>query len=61
MKQTNCPNCGAVIKNGKCEYCGTDFTEEKEDCEVVEIYDELGNLLCSQARYYLNGNFKQSK
>ncbi|MCQ2382910.1 MAG: hypothetical protein MJ060_03730 [Clostridia bacterium] len=20
---TNCPNCGAVLKNGKCEYCGT--------------------------------------
>lgn len=20
---TNCPNCGAVLLNGKCEYCGT--------------------------------------
>lgn len=24
-KQTNCPNCGAVITGVKCEYCGTDF------------------------------------
>lgn len=21
---TNCPNCGAPLKNGKCEYCGTE-------------------------------------
>ena len=20
----NCPNCGAPLKNGKCEYCGTE-------------------------------------
>ena len=29
-RQTNCPNCGAVIQGSKCEYCGTlfyDFTE----------------------------------
>lgn len=24
-RQTNCPNCGAVITSTKCEYCGTDF------------------------------------
>lgn len=24
-KQTNCPNCGAVITGVKCEYCGTNF------------------------------------
>ena len=22
--QTNCKNCGAPLKNGKCEYCGTE-------------------------------------
>ena len=21
---TNCPNCGAALHNGKCEYCGTE-------------------------------------
>ena len=20
---TNCPNCGAPVKGGRCEYCGT--------------------------------------
>lgn len=24
IKVTNCPNCGAVLHNGKCEYCGTE-------------------------------------
>lgn len=23
---TNCPNCGAPITKGTCEYCGTVFT-----------------------------------
>ena len=23
-KPTNCPNCGAPLHNGKCEYCGTE-------------------------------------
>ena len=22
---TNCPNCGAALHNGKCEYCGTTY------------------------------------
>lgn len=57
MKPTNCPNCGAVLKNGKCEYCGTDFIEEKEDCEVIEIYCEDGTLLCSTTKF-LNGGYK---
>lgn len=24
-KSTHCPNCGALITDSKCEYCGTDF------------------------------------
>ena len=22
-KRTNCPNCAAPLKDGRCEYCGT--------------------------------------
>jgi ribosomal protein S27AE len=22
---TNCPNCGAPLRDGKCEYCGTEL------------------------------------
>ena len=43
MKQTNCPNCGAVLKNGKCEYCGT----------------ETQNMSKSDIGNYLNGGYKQ--
>ena len=43
MKQTNCPNCGAVLKGGKCEYCGT----------------ETQNMSTSDIGNYLNGGYKQ--
>lgn len=23
--KTNCPNCGAPLKDGRCEYCGTTY------------------------------------
>lgn len=25
----NCPNCGAPVTGGRCEYCGTIFQKEK--------------------------------
>lgn len=28
MRETNCKNCGAPLKSGKCEYCGTEHFEE---------------------------------
>lgn len=31
-KQTNCPNCGAVITGLKCEYCGTNFGAIERFC-----------------------------
>lgn len=30
--RTNCPNCGAVIKDNVCEYCGTQFF----DMSIIE-------------------------
>lgn len=45
MKQTNCPNCGAVLKNGKCEYCGTE-TQSTSNSEIEK---------------YMNGDFKSCK
>ncbi len=26
---TNCKNCGGLVKNHSCEYCGTDYHVEK--------------------------------
>lgn len=31
MMVTNCPNCGAVLKNNRCEYCGAVFNTETKD------------------------------
>lgn len=31
---TNCPNCGAPIASGKCEYCGTRFDIQGTDKEI---------------------------
>lgn len=45
MKQTNCPNCGAPLKGGKCEYCGT----------------ETQNMSKSDIGNYLNGDYKSCK
>ena len=25
MNHTNCPNCAAPLKGGRCEYCGTEL------------------------------------
>lgn len=45
MKPTNCPNCGAPLKGGKCEYCGTEITP-------TTSANEISN--------YLNGEYKQT-
>ena len=45
MKSTNCPNCGAPLKGGKCEYCGT----------------ETQNMSKSDIGNYLNGDYKSCK
>lgn len=34
VKSTNCPNCGAPIKTGKCPYCGTIFV----DPNIMAVY-----------------------
>ena len=31
----NCPNCGAPITGDRCEYCGTQLSD---DTETVEFY-----------------------
>lgn len=49
--KTNCPNCGAVLKNGQCEYCGT----------KVQAANEL-DILCnghSMENIELTLNIKQ--
>ena len=39
MIQTKCPNCGAIITGGKCEYCDTVFTEDKLPLDTTVYFD----------------------
>lgn len=31
---TNCINCGAPLHNGKCEYCGTEYTDTGKGIKI---------------------------
>ena len=42
-KPTNCPNCGAPLKDGKCEYCGT-ITNDV-DSEIARLELEKQSIL----------------
>ena len=35
MFQTNCKNCGAPLRNYRCEYCGTEYREDPITKTVV--------------------------
>lgn len=35
---TNCKNCGAALKNGKCEYCGTEYTNFINNDSLNPLY-----------------------
>lgn len=42
---TNCPNCGAPLVGGRCEYCGTLSPEAEEKIqELRRQMDELVSL-----------------
>ena len=38
--ETNCPNCGAPLKSGKCEYCGTE-KEQKPKTRLLITADSI--------------------
>ena len=38
----NCPNCGALIDNYKCKYCGTSFIDQTQvEKEIEELEKEI--------------------
>jgi uncharacterized Zn finger protein (UPF0148 family) len=37
MKPTNCPNCGAPLKDGRCEYCGTITNDVDSEIARLEL------------------------
>jgi predicted amidophosphoribosyltransferase len=45
--RTNCNNCGAVLKSGRCEYCGTVW-EEPVQIDVTCWGDRKPRLIEAQ-------------
>lgn len=37
MKLTNCKNCGAPLKNYKCDYCGSEYEYVQEISDFKQI------------------------
>lgn len=61
-KITNCPNCGAVITEYRCSYCGTrivdfaDITPLSHEIIYVRIQDHILPVRCTN----LSLNFEYS-
>ena len=49
---TNCPNCGAPVKEYECEYCGTVFPDVQQDlCHLTIDTKMLAARICMNALY----------
>lgn len=48
---TNCPNCGAPITKGTCEYCGTVFVDPYKE-KIIQLEQEI---LCVKNDILLSG------
>jgi recombinational DNA repair protein RecR len=42
--KTNCENCGAVLKNNFCDYCGTDYREPLRGVSLPVIHCDSERL-----------------
>lgn len=50
---SNCPNCGALVKGYKCEYCETIFTEVKnEEDELTKMVSDYCDSLDAWEKDY---------
>lgn len=44
----NCKNCGAIVKDCKCEYCGTEYPEYQTFVKCKnDISDEINRLFAN--------------
>ena len=64
LKYENCINCGAVVKQSKCEYCGTEYNLSFNDYKPINLKKEnLKNSFCYSGSYscvtgyYVSGMF----
>lgn len=42
MENIKCINCGAVLVNNKCEYCGSDFSNNHDISGVIDTGNYRG-------------------
>lgn len=42
--RTNCENCGAILQNGICAYCGTDYREPIQFTSIGKIHCDSERL-----------------
>lgn len=47
IQPRNCPNCGAPVRGGECEYCGTVFSTVNDVNVVLDV-----DAVASAARRY---------
>ena len=53
---TNCPNCAAPLKNGRCEYCGT---QSESPQEIVGSFLEITADKIMIGAFVTNGNYRK--
>lgn len=58
MTQTNCINCGAPLKNQKCEYCGTEYY--LDTLGQINEYKIKVNIMGQEKDFYISKIEKQS-
>lgn len=52
MELTNCKNCGAPLKNYKCNYCGSEYEYVQEISDIKQI---ITLFICGRKRkFYIN-------
>ena len=49
-KITTCINCGALLINRKCEYCGTDYTDNAKVSGVIGK-DFFGEIVVANQKF----------
>lgn len=46
--ETNCPNCGAPLAGGRCEYCGTLSPDAEE--KIQELRRQMDEMIWLTSR-----------
>ena len=49
MELTNCKNCGAPLKNYKCNYCGSEYEYVQEISDIKQI---ITLFICGRKRKF---------